>query len=175
VGTQILSNANYNEYQRGLKTVGNMTANGLYGNGTNLVSQVKVKVGDAIGLSGKWFNPGPIYVRWDGVSVVGTVSSSEWLNANIIGTSATNATGYFSTSVTIPSANAGEHYLAVEDSQTRVIVKIFISTASLQLSPALGPGGATVQFSGTSYPASATVDVYYLDPTYMELLDYNVL
>ena len=161
-----MSNANYNEYQRGLKTVGNMTANGLYGNGTNLVSQVKVKVGDAIGLSGKWFNPGPIYVRWDGVSVVGTVSSSEWLNANIIGTSATNATGYFSTSVTIPSANAGEHYLAVEDSQTRVIVKIFISTASLQLSPALGPGGATVQFSGSSYPASATVDVYYLDPTF---------
>jgi hypothetical protein len=166
VGTQVLSNANYNEYQRGLKTVGTVTAHGLYGNGTNLVSQVKVKVGDTIELSGKWFNPGPIYVRWDGVTVVGTVSSSEWLNANIICTSATNATGYFSTSVTIPAANAGEHYLAVEDSQTRVIVKIFISTASLQLSPALGPGGATVQFSGSSYPASSAVDVYYLDPAF---------
>jgi hypothetical protein len=122
----------------------------------------KVKAGN---LAFKWFNPS-IYIRLDGVNVVGTVSSSEWLNANIICTTATNATGYFSASVTIPVANAGEHYLAVEDSQTRVIVKIFISTASLQLSPGLGPGGASVQFSGSSYPASAAVDVYYLDPAF---------
>ena len=157
--------------------MGNATAYGLYGNGTNLVSQVRVMVGDTIGLSGKWFNPGPIYIRWDGVNVVGTVSSNEWLSANIICTSATNATGYFNTSVTIPAANAGEHYLAVEDSQTRVTVKIFISTASLQLSPAFGPGGATVQFSGSSYPVSSAVDVYYLDPDLlnMELLDYHIL
>ena len=166
VGTQVLSNANYNEYQRGLKTVGNSTAYGLYGNGTNLVSQVRVMAGDTIGLSGKWFNPGPIYIRWDGVNVVGTVSSSQWLNANIICTSATNSTGYFNTTVTIPAANAGEHYLAVEDSQTRVIVKIFMSTASLQLSPASGPGGASVQFSGSSYPPSTAVDIYYLDPAF---------
>ncbi|MCL5949697.1 MAG: hypothetical protein M1490_04390 [Candidatus Bathyarchaeota archaeon] len=166
LGTQILSSASYNEYQRGLKTVGNSTANGLYGNGTNLVSQVRVMAGDTIALSGKWFNPGPIYVRWDGVNIVGTVSSSEWLNANIICTTATNATGYFSTTVTIPAANAGEHYLAVEDSQTRITVKIFMSTASLQLSPASGPGGATVQFSGSKYPPSTSVDVYYKDPAF---------
>jgi len=166
VGTQVLSNANYNEYQRGLKTVGNTTAYGLYGNGTNLVSSVRTIVGDTIFLSGKWFNPGPIYIRWDGVNVVGTVSSSQWLNANIIGATATNATGSFSTSVVIPTANAGEHYLAVEDSQTRIIVKIFVSTASLQLSPASGPGGATVQYSGSGYPASTSVSVYYLDPAF---------
>ena len=166
VGTQVLSNANYNEYQRGLKTVGSATASGLFGNGTSLVSQVRVKAGDAIVFSGKWFSPGPIYVRWDGVNVVGTVSSSEWLNANIIAVSATNATGYFNTTVTIPAANAGEHYLAVEDSQTRVIVKIFVSTASLQLSPPSGPGGASVQFSGSTYPASTAIDVYYLDPSF---------
>jgi len=166
VGTQVLSNANYNEYQRGLKTVGNTTAYGLYGNGTNLVSTVRAMVGDSIALSGKWFNPGPIYIRWDGVNVVGTVSSNEWVSANIIGSTATNGTGYFSTYVTIPSANAGEHYLAVEDSQTRIIVKIFVSTASLQLSPASGPGGATVQFSGSGYPSSKTVGLYYLDPAY---------
>jgi hypothetical protein len=166
VGTQVLSNANYNEYQRGLKTVGNATANGLYGNGTNLVSNVRTIVGDTIALSGKWFNPGPIYVRWDGVNVVGTISSSQWLNANIIGTTATNATGSFNTYVTIPTANAGEHYLAVEDSQTRIIVKIFVSTASLQLTPASGPGGAVVQYSGSGYPASTSVSVYYLDSTF---------
>jgi hypothetical protein len=166
VGAQVMSNANYDEYQRGLKTVGNTTAYGLFGNGTNLVSSVRAKVGDSIALSGKWFSPGPIYIRWDGVDVVGTVSSSEWLNANIIGTTATNGTGYFSTSVTIPVANAGEHYLAVEDSQTRMTVKIFVSTASLQLSPASGPGGAPVQFSGSGYPALESVSFYYLDPAF---------
>jgi hypothetical protein len=166
VGTQVLSNANYNEYQRGVKTVGNTTATGLYGNGTNLVSSVRTTVGDTIALSGKWFNPGPIYIRWDGVNVVGTVSSNQWLNANIIGTTATNTTGSFSTYVTIPNANAGEHYLAVEDSQTRIIVKIFVSTASLQLTPASGPGGAIVQYSGSGYPASTSVSLYYLDPTF---------
>jgi hypothetical protein len=166
VGTQVLSYANYNEYQRGLKTVGAATANGLFGNGTSLISQVRVKAGDTIVLTGKWFSPGPIYVRWDGVNVVGTVSSSEWLHANIICTSATNTTGYFSALVTIPAANTGEHYLAVEDSQTRVIVKVFISTASLQLSPPAGPGGASVTFSGSTYPASSPVDIYYMDPSF---------
>ncbi len=162
----IISFANYDEYKRGLKTVGNSTAYGLYGNGTNLISNVRAMVDDTIAVSGNWFHPGPIYIRWDGVNVVGTVSSSEWLNATIIGTTATNGTGFFSTYVTIPHANAGEHYIAIEDSQTRVIVKIFISTASLQLSPAFGPGGATVQFSGSSYPVSSAVDVYYLDPVF---------
>ena len=166
VGTQVLSNANYNEFQRGLKTVGNTTAYGLYGNGTNLVSNVRTMVGDTIALSGKWFNPGPIYIRWDDVNVVGTVSSNQWLNANIIGTTATNATGSFSTNVVIPNANAGEHYLAVEDSQTRITVKIFVSTASLQLIPSSGPGGATVQYSGSGYPASTSVSLYYMDPTF---------
>ena len=162
----IISFTNYDEYKRGIKTVGNSTAYGLYGNGTNLVSNVRAMVDDTIAISGNWFHPGPIYIRWDGVNVVGTVSSSEWLNANIIGTTASNGTGFFSTYVTIPHANAGEHYIAIEDSQTRVIVKIFISTASLLLSPAFGPGGATVQFSGSSYPVSSAVDVYYLDPAF---------
>ena len=162
------SNANYNEYLRGLKTVGNKTANGLYGNGTNLVSSVRAMVGDTISLSGKWFHPGIVYVRWDSANVVGTVTSSEWLNANIIGSAATNSDGSFSTTATIPqNVEAGEHYLAVEDSQsTRVIVKIFVSTASLQLSPPAGPGGAIVQFTGSGYPPSTNVALYYKDPTF---------
>jgi hypothetical protein len=161
-------NANYNEYLRGLKTVGNKTANGLYGNGTNLVSSIRAMVGDTLSLSGKWFHPGIVYVRWDSANVVGTVTSSEWLNANIIGSASTNSDGSFSTTATIPqNVEAGEHYLAVEDSQsTRVIVKIFVSTASLQLSPPAGPGGANVQFTGSGYPPSTNVALYYKDPTY---------
>jgi hypothetical protein len=164
---QVLSYANYNEYERGLKNVGTSTANGLYGNGTNLVSNVRAMVGDSISISGKWFHPGVIYVRWDSTSIVGTVTSNEWLNAVVIGSSAASSTnGSFNTSVTIPNAAAGEHYIAVEDSQTRVIVKIFISSATLQLSPPSGPGGATVQFTGTGYTPSTSVTLSYLDPTF---------
>ena len=159
--------ANYNEYSRGLKTIANQTAYGLFGNGTNLVSRIRAMVGDTISLSGKWFHPGVVYIRWDSASVVGTVTSSEWLNANIIGSTVANSNGSFSTSVVVPqNVEAGEHYLAVEDSQTRVIVKIFVSPASLQLSPASGPGGANVQFTGSGYPSSTDVSIYYQDPSF---------
>ena len=159
--------AYYNQYLRGLKTVGNQTAYGLYGNGTNLVSSVRAMVGDNISLSGKWFFPGIIYIRWDSASVVGTITSSEWLNANIIGSTVANSNGSFSTSFIVPqNVEAGEHYVAIEDSQTRVFVKIFVSAASLDLSPASGSGGANVQFTGSGYPASTDIGIYYLDPSF---------
>jgi hypothetical protein len=164
IGGVIYGTVNYEEWARGLKTVGNQTADGLFGNGTSLVSSVKVIVGDNITISGKWFHPGVIYIRWDGVNVVGTVTNDEWLNANIIGTSITNSNGSFTTSVKIPSCNAGEHFIAVEDSQTRLIVKIFVSTATLQISPSSGPGGVNAQLTGSGYTPNAPVLIFYYDP-----------
>lgn len=159
--------ANYNEYQRGLKTVGAATANGLYGNGTDLTSTVRVKAGDTITVSGKWFYSGsPIYIRWDGKEVVGTVTHDQWTATLPIGQTAANADGAFSTTVTIPDANAGVHYLQVEDSQTWLVVKVFLSLGSLTISPVSGPGGATVQFSGSAFPASSKVDLYYYDSSF---------
>lgn len=167
IGNVVFSNADYNEYHRGLKKVGTATSNGLFGNGTNLVQTVRLKVGDTIPISGNWFHPGIVYIRWDGVDVVGTVTSSQWSNISPLTSTATNATGFFSTTITIPGCNAGEHYLAVEDSQSaRVIVKIFVSQGTLELSPASGPGGATVQFSGSGYPSSTEVGLYYLDNSF---------
>lgn len=167
VNGNVYNTISYNEYARGLKTVGNQTAYGLYGNGTDLTSTVRVKAGDSLTLSGKWFHPGVIYVRWDGVNVVGTVSSSEWLTANIIGTTAANSNGSFATSVTIPNADYGAHYVAIEDSQTRLTIKIYLSSPSnLEISPSAGPGGVTVQLTGTGYPAYSSVRLSYLDPFY---------
>jgi hypothetical protein len=76
---------------------------------------------------------------------------------------ASSTTGSFNTTVTIPNAVAGQHYIAVEDSQTRITVKIFLTTGSLKIAPYAGPGGAVVQFSGSGYPASSTVDLSYYD------------
>jgi hypothetical protein len=162
----VYSYASYNEYERGLKTVGNRTANGLYGNGTDLSSNVNVMVGDNITISGQWFYPGPIYIRWDGVEVVGTVTRDQWLNASIIGRTVAGVNGTFSTTVTIPTANAGEHYISVEDSQTWITVRIFVHTATLFISPSTGPGGVNAQFTGSSYLASTPVSISYLDPTF---------
>ncbi|MCL2431836.1 MAG: hypothetical protein LBH74_00340 [Nitrososphaerota archaeon] len=159
--------ASYNEYARGLKTVGNQTASGLFGNGTNLQS-VKTMVGDTLVISGKWFHSNDqIYIRWDSDAIVGTVTSDEWANAKIIGSPIASKNGSFSTTVTIPeTAHAGEHYLSIEDSEARVAIKIYVSKAHLQLSPPSGPGGTNVQFTGSLYPANTAINIYYLDPTF---------
>ncbi len=100
-GGQVWGYGNYNEYHRGLKTVGTATAYGLYGNGTNLNQTVRVMRGDSIPISGNWFHPGLVYIRWDSLSVIGhTVTSNEWATAQIVGETTTDATGYFSTSIT---------------------------------------------------------------------------
>ena len=159
--------ANYNQYSRGLKRVGNQTANGLYGNGTDLALNVNAASGDSLTIAGKWFHPGDaIYVRWDGKSVVGTVTGNQWLNAQIIGTSISDQSGSFLATATIPTADAGIHYISVEDSQTKVIIKVSVSTASLQISPASGPGGVSVGLSGLRYPPLAPVTISCFDSTF---------
>jgi hypothetical protein len=157
----------FSEYERGLKIVGSATASGLYGNGTDLSSLVRVRAGDVITVSGKWFHAGsPIYIRWDGKQVVDTVTHDQWTSTVPIGQTAANANGAFTTTVTVPQANAGVHYLQVEDSQTWLVVKVFLSLGSLTINPVSGPGGASVQFSGSAFPASSKVDLYYYDSSY---------
>ena len=166
VSGSVYSYASYTQYWRGLKSVGTQTASGLFGNGTNLASKVNVIAGDSLTISGRWFNPGAVYIRWDGTAVVGTVTGNQWRDAVILNSTIADASGSFAMKVTIPNANGGEHYLAVEDSQTIVIVKVLLSPGSLQISPSSGPGGANVQFTGSGYPASSRVDLSYLDPYY---------
>lgn len=159
--------ADYNEFSRGLKMVANQTATGLWGNGTNLASTVTVVSGGSLVLSGKWFHPNDvIYIRWDGATVVGTVTGNQWSNAAIIGSSISDSAGSFFTTINVPIADAGQHFLSIEDSQVRFIISIYMSSAYLFLSPSSGPGGSSVQFSGTSYPPSSSITISYKDPTY---------
>ena len=145
----------FNEYSRGLKTVGNSTAYGLYGNSTDLTENVKVKQGDVITVSGKWFHASsPIYIKWDGQSVVGTVTGDQWASKPYIASTATNANGSFSTTITIPEAEAGSHYISVEDSQTRLIVKIALCIGTLNVEPNSGAGGSNVEFTEQNIPQS---------------------
>ena len=146
--------------------VGNAIANGLYGNGTNLDTTVKAMSGDTITIAGEWFYPGIVYIRLDGAQTVGTVTHDQWQNAVILGTTVASTNGTFQTSVIIPQTEAGDHYIQIEDSQTWMVVTIFVSTATLSVNPNDGSGGATVQFAGTLYPASTQVNVTYLNPNF---------
>ena len=162
----IYAYANYNEYARGLLTVGTQTATGLYGNGTNLASTVIVQPGESLTISGEWFHPNDvIYIRWDGTAVVGTVTSSQWQNAEVIGTSIANSTGYFAATATIPMANAGSHYISIEDSQTNLIITITLSqtpTSTPSPSPTTNPAPAP---SPTPYPSPTATPIPASSPT----------
>ena len=165
----IYSYANYDQYARGLKRVGSQTAYGLFGNNSNLASTVKVKVGETLPITGKWFNPSDvIYILLDSEVVVGSVTGNQWLNSALeIGQSTANSLGYFEATATIPNdIDGGEHFLAVEDSQSKLIVKIMITAGTLQIAPASGGGGANIQFTGSGYPAFANVMLSYRDITY---------
>lgn len=162
------SYATYDQYARGLKTIGSQTATyGLYGNSSNLVTTVKAEAGESLTISGKWFHPGAIYILLDSEATIGTVTRNQWNNAIPIGNTVANSQGTFEVTVTIPNdIDGGEHYIAVEDSENTIIVKILITSGTLQISPASGPGGANIQFSGTGYPALSPVSISYRDNQY---------
>jgi hypothetical protein len=183
IGSITYASVSYDEYERGLSVVGNAVATQssqtglfgnttgvaepeLFGNGTDLASTVNVMSGDTIPISGEWFYPGAVYIRWDSANVVGTVTSAQWQNAEILSRTVAGVNGTFATSITIPQCEAGNHYIQVQDSQTWMTVTIFVNTASLSISPAIGPGGVDVEFTGSHYPASTSVNVTYLNPTF---------
>lgn len=106
--------------------------------------QVNVAPGSSLVISGSWFHQGVVYVRFDGFNVVGTVTGNEWRNAQIIGTTTASSTGSFSTTVTIPSASGGQHFLAVEDSQTRLIAIINVNAQVIEPTPTPTPTASPV-------------------------------
>ena len=121
------SYADYIEFARGLQQVGSRTAYALFGNGTDLSSYVSIKSGNSLFISGKWFYPGIVYVKFDGVAVVGTVTGQEWQNAQVIGSTTASQKGSFNITVTIPTASGGPHFLSIEDSQTKLITKVNVT------------------------------------------------
>ena len=91
----------YTEWRRGIAQVGNLTAQGLFGNNTNLATSVFVQNGDSVPVSGEWFSPGNISLFWDNTTNLGTVS--------------TDNNGFFNTTVTVPTTSAGQHTLTIND------------------------------------------------------------
>ena len=91
----------YTEWRRGLAQRGNSTAQGLYGNNTDLASSVFVQNGDLLHVSGVWFIPGTASLLWDGTTSLGTISTDE--------------TGFFDGTVQVPTTTAGQHTLVIRE------------------------------------------------------------
>jgi hypothetical protein len=100
----------YTEYRRGLTQIGNATAQGLFGNNTNLATSVFVQNGDALPFSGEWFSPGNISLLWDNTTNLGTIS--------------TDNTGFFNTTVIVPTTPAGQHALTINDGTTNFCLNL---------------------------------------------------
>jgi subtilase family serine protease len=99
----------YNQYRRGLTQVDNLTAQGLYGNNTNLATKIFVQDGDSLLVGGKWFSPGTATLLWD--------------NTNL-STTTIDGAGQFNSSIIVPTAFVGQHKLTIQDSTTSLCVNI---------------------------------------------------
>ena len=129
------SYVDYTEFARGMQQVGSQVAYGVFGNGTDLSTSVNVKSGNSLYLFGKWFHPGIVYIKFDGVAVVGTVTGQEWQTAQILGSTTASEAGSFQSYVTIPQADGGVHYLNIEDSQSKMILMINVTSSPVVPTP----------------------------------------
>lgn len=102
-------NATYTEWQRGLSQVGNQTATGLFGSGTDLSGKVIVQNGQTLSVAGQWFKQGTAAIYWD--------------NQNI-GNSTVNQDGVLYATVTVPATTAGRHMLTVSDGAVNLTVAV---------------------------------------------------
>ena len=100
----------YMEWRRGLSQVGNVTAIGLFGNNTNLASDVFLDNGDLVPILGQWFNPGSLSLIWD--------------NKTILGTILTDINGSFNGTLQVPTTTAGQHVLTINDGLISFFVNI---------------------------------------------------
>ena len=100
----------FTEWSRGLSQVGNITAQGLFGNSTNLATSLFVQNGDTLPFSGEWFAPGNVSLFWDNATNLGTIS--------------TDSKGFFNTTFIVPTTNAGQHTITINDGSSIFCVNL---------------------------------------------------
>ncbi|MCL5877537.1 MAG: S53 family peptidase [Candidatus Bathyarchaeota archaeon] len=99
----------FTEFKRGLSQVGSATAQGLYGNNTDLTATALVPRGVSVPVVGKWFRPGTASLLWDGVNV---------------GSATIDATGSFMAALTFGDTTLGQHTLTVSDGALNFSVNV---------------------------------------------------
>lgn len=149
--------ATYTENVRGLLqfgrpgTGGNLqtaAAGNVFGNNTDFTALVSVGVGDTLRIVGNWFYPGNATFKWDN-SVVLTASNQ-----------VANGTGFFNTTITVPTTGNGGHNLTIVDSNNVVFQAQLTIVQSITINPTSGPIGQVVTVTGFGFPASTGTNVF---------------
>lgn len=102
-------NASYMEYRRGLSQIGNQTAAGLFGSGTDLSDKVFTQNGQELTVAGGYFKRGFVQLYWDNI---------------IIGNLTADQDGCFNTAATVPATTAGKHTITVTDGAVNVTTTV---------------------------------------------------
>lgn len=143
--------ATYTEFFRGLLQVKNLfpTSGNVYGNNTDFTPNFNVTVGSSLRLAGIYFYAnGALTFMWDGsINITPT--------AGVVA----NGTGFFNTTVTIPSTYMGAHNLTIIDANGQVFRIVVYVEPKLTLTPNRGQVGITVTATGTGFPASSGTTV----------------
>jgi len=152
--TGVMYTANYAENQRGLLQIGRpkagpvagnlQNATGVYGNLTDFTGSISVGVGDSLRIAGNWFYPGSMTIKWD--------NSVDITPSGLVA----NETGYFNTTVTVPTARLGTHNVTIVDNGLVVFAAYVNVVQSITIDPTSGPIGTTVTVNGYGFPAAGT-------------------
>jgi hypothetical protein len=104
-----LYNATYTEYRRGIYQLGSATAQGLYGNNTDLTSTLFVQSGNVLPIAGRWFIPGSATLFWDDT---------------VAGTATIDVLGTFTTTLTVPATTTGQHTVTISNGEATFRVNL---------------------------------------------------
>ena len=133
----------YTEYRRGLTQIGATTAQGIYGNNTNLSTNVFLRTGETVKFLGSWFTPGLASLKWDEISL-GNLTIDE--------------TGQFNTTITVPTTSAGQHTLTIDDEATIFCVNL---TREPMVADDYTDVWHNTDFAITLTPDYAVEEIYY--------------
>jgi hypothetical protein len=119
------------------------TYTGPYGNNSITMD---VHIFDDFTVEGNWFNPtGPVVITVDGITLASVT---------------TNASGYFTTTFTIPILAIENHTVKVSNVGCNLFFEIWVYP-TLVVTPEEGPIGTEVTFSAYGFPANIPVYLYW--------------
>jgi len=99
----------FKELRRGLKQVGTTTAQGVYGNNTDLTQKAFIQRGVGATVVGNGFRAGTVTIFWDGTE---------------LGNGLVDRAGSFSATLTVLDTSIGKHTLTVNDGAVNLSVNV---------------------------------------------------
>src|SRR6058998_3398640 len=124
-------------------------------------------ISPAIGSSGSSFT-------LSGSGFSGSSSITVAFDSITIGSSSTDSTGFFTTTLIAPIASQGTHNVTSTDSSSHSASSTYQLIPGISLSPSSGPVATSVTVSGTSFTATSTVTITFGSSTVATVTSSNI-